>query len=440
MSLITLHSWPRAIAHIDADAFFASVEQALRPELKGRPVITGAERGIVAAASYEAKARGVKRGVPLHEVKKICPECVLMPSDYETYSVFSQRMFSIMRRFTPQVEEYSIDEAFADLTGLRRLYRTSYPEIGKKIQTAIDKELDITVSVGVSLTKSLAKLCSKFKKPAGLTAVPGRLIHTFLPEIEIEGVWGIGPNTSALLRKHGVKTAYDFAKKSKPFVEKLMGKIGREIWMELNGTIAYELNTAEKETYASISKSKTFTPPSSEPNYVFAQALRNLESACIKARRYNLAAGGIVLYLRRSDFRHDAAEARLNHPSSSPIELAESLKELFTETFVAGKSYRATGIVLVRLIDATYNQLPLFGNAVKIISLGRLNGAIDEINERFGKHTVFIGNGLYLKKQHAGTRGNTAWRKENILPGETSRQHINIPLLQMKQTRKNIPK
>src|SRR4030065_2162345 len=141
--MITIHSWPRAIMHMDADAFFASCEQAIHPELKGRPVITGKERGIVAAASYEAKERGVKRGMRLFEVKKVCPDAVILPSDYETYSLFSLRMFDILRRFSPDVEEYSVDEAFVDLTGLRRSFRGSYGMIGQKMQKSVEKELGI---------------------------------------------------------------------------------------------------------------------------------------------------------------------------------------------------------------------------------------------------------------------------------------------------------
>src|SRR5512135_266914 len=134
---LTIRSWPRAILHVDADAFFASCEQALHPELKGRPVITGKERGIVAAASYEAKARGVTRAMRLFEVKKVCPEAVILPSDYESYSLFAMRMFEILRRFSPDVEEYSIDEAFADLTGLRRTWHGPYGLIAEKIQKTI---------------------------------------------------------------------------------------------------------------------------------------------------------------------------------------------------------------------------------------------------------------------------------------------------------------
>ncbi|HUW92625.1 MAG TPA: hypothetical protein VMV74_05640, partial [Bacteroidales bacterium] len=134
---LTIHSWPRAILHLDADAFFASCEQAIHPELRGKPVITGKERGIVAAASYEAKARGVKRGMSLYEVKKVCPDIVILPSDYETYSLFSLRMFEILRRFSPDVEGYSIDEAFVELTGLRRSFHGSYGMIAQKMQETV---------------------------------------------------------------------------------------------------------------------------------------------------------------------------------------------------------------------------------------------------------------------------------------------------------------
>jgi len=158
-SPLTIHSYPRAILHLDADAFFASVEQAVHPELKGRPVITGKERGIVAAASYEAKARGVRRRVRLWDVKKICPDAVILPSDYETYGMFSVRMFEILRRFSTDVQEYSIDEAFVDLTRLRRNYHGPYSSIAQQMQASVEQELGITVSAGLSSSKVLAKLC-----------------------------------------------------------------------------------------------------------------------------------------------------------------------------------------------------------------------------------------------------------------------------------------
>src|SRR5512136_1016806 len=198
---LIISSWPRAILHLDADAFFASCEQAIHPELRGRPVITGRERGIVAAASYEAKARGVQRGVRLSEVKKLCPDAVILPSDYETYSLFSVRMFEILRRFSPDVEEYSIDEAFIDLTGLRRSFHGPYEMIARRMQETIEAEIDIPVSVGVSVSKVLAKIASKHGKPRGFTVIPGDEIHLYLENLPVEKVWGIGRNTTEFLRK-----------------------------------------------------------------------------------------------------------------------------------------------------------------------------------------------------------------------------------------------
>jgi DNA polymerase IV len=201
---LMLNRFPRAILHIDGDAFFTSVEQALHPDLRGKPLVTGRERGIIACASYEAKALGIKRGISLWDARKACPELVVLPSDYETYSLMSKRMFEIMRRFTPEVEEYSIDEGFADITGMRSYFRKSYPEIARELQQTIARELDLTVSIGLSLTKSLAKIASDFRKPAGLTIVPGKRIHEFLPRIKTSDVWGLGPNRVALLAKFGI--------------------------------------------------------------------------------------------------------------------------------------------------------------------------------------------------------------------------------------------
>lgn len=157
--------FPRAIAHIDGDAFFASCETALHPELRGRAVVTGKERGIASSLSYEAKRRGVRRGMMLSEIKKICPDVVILPSDYETYSLFSKRMFEIMRRYTGAIEEYGIDEGFADLTGMRGPLRMSYEEIARAMKKAIDEELGFTVSVGLAPQNLSQKLHQSGKNP-----------------------------------------------------------------------------------------------------------------------------------------------------------------------------------------------------------------------------------------------------------------------------------
>ena len=278
---LSIRSFPRAILHIDGDAFFASCEQSRDPSLRGKPVITGKERGIASSMSYEAKARGVTRGMRLSDIKKVCPDAVFLPSDYETYSLLSTRFYAIERRYTPEVEEYGIDECFADITGLRRLHRTSYAKIAEKIKHDLDTELGFTFSIGLGPNKLIAKIGSKWKKPSGLTVIPGREIHIFLKDLPVEKLWGVGPATTAFLNKYGIKTALQFAQQHENFVHSKLSKPFVEIWQELNGHCILQLETKPKESYASIQKVKTFTPPSSDRTFVFSQLCKNIENACM---------------------------------------------------------------------------------------------------------------------------------------------------------------
>jgi DNA polymerase-4/DNA polymerase V len=431
---ISLSSWPQAILHLDADAFFASCEQAVHPELRGRPVITGKERGIVAAASYEAKARGVSRGVRLSEVKKLCPDAVILPSDYETYSLFSVRMFEILRRFSPDVEEYSIDEAFVDLTGLRRSFHGSYESIATAMQETIQKELGLSVSVGISLSKVLAKIGSKHNKPHGITMIPGREVHRFLENLPVEKVWGIGPNTAAFLNKCGITTALQFARRDEGFVKKHLSKPYQEIWHELNGRSVYAVTTETKSGYQSISKARTFTPASSDEAFVFAQLAKNLENACIKARRYKLAASRVVIFLRQQDFTGSGVELKLTRPTAYPAELFEVVRKGFSRLYRPKTPYRQTGVVLSGLIEETCVQFSLFEDATKIEKMARIYESIDRISQKFGKHAVQHAASLAtkLQAQHEGSRGDVPVRRAILFKGENKRQRLRLPMLHVK--------
>jgi DNA polymerase-4/DNA polymerase V len=431
---LTIHSWPRAILHLDADAFFTSCEQASHPELRGKPVVAGKERGIVAAASYEAKARGVKTGMSLLDVKKVCPETIFVPSDYESYSLYSLRMFEILRRFSPDVEEYSIDEAFVDLTGLRRSFHGPYGIIAKKMQETIKTELGITVSVGVSLSKVLAKIGSKHNKPHGLTIIPGRDIHIYLQKLPIEKIWGIGPNTSAFLRKFGITTALEFARKDERFIQKHLSKPYQEIWHELNGRSIYPVVTESKSSYQSISKTKTFTPPSSDETFVFAQLSKNLENACIKTRRYKLAATRLIICLRKQDYTGAGVEIKLSRPTAYPTDLLGPLREGFNNIYQRNALYRQTGIVLAGLVSENGIQYTLFDDPARIEKMARVYNTVDELSEKFGKHTILHATSLptKLQVQHEGERGDVPQRKTNIFKGENKRQRLGLPMLHIK--------
>ena len=183
-------------------------------------------------------------------LEKHAPTSSFFPSDYESYSLYSKRMFENHAPLHTVVEEYSIDEGFVDLTGLRRVHRMSYEQIARSMQQAIQDELDLTVSVGLSLSKGLCKIASDYRKPNGFTAVRGRHIHLF-QRIPTEEVSGLGPNSVQMLQKYGVHTAYDFVQRPEKWVDKLLHKPGREIWHELRGKSLLPVNLELKQTYQS---------------------------------------------------------------------------------------------------------------------------------------------------------------------------------------------
>ena len=439
MSILNLHSFPRAILHVDGDSFFASCEVAKNPALKGKCVVTGKERGIASSMSYEAKARGVTRAMRLSEIRKLIPEVIILPSDYETYSLYSQRMYAIVRRYTEAIEEYSIDECFADLTGMRRPNKMSYEQMAMKIKQELDTELGMTFSVGLSVNKVLAKAASKWRKPSGLTIIPGYNIHLYLAKLPVEKVWGIGPQTSAYIQKllgsaHGsatVVTALQFASEQPEWVRAHFSKPFQEIHRELNGGFVYPLMIGEKNDYASISKTKTFTPPSSDREYVFAQLSKNIENACIKLRRHNLFTKRFAFFLKTQEFRYAGLEIKLSQAISAPQEIVRSVRQKFADVFRQGILYRASGIVFMDLAHNNASTMDLFGDSLKIEKVQVVLQAVDTIDAKFGKHTVFLGSSWKAvnSQSHRGDRGEESERRQNLLKGENARQRLGIPFL-----------
>lgn len=427
---LSIRSFPRAVIHIDADAFFASCEQSRNPKLQGLPVITGKERNIVASMSYEAKARGVVRAMRLSEVRKLCPDAVFLPSDYETYSLLSKRFFSIVRRYTPDVEEYGIDECFADITGMQRPLRMGYRAIARAMKEELDQAFGFTFSTGLAPNKTIAKIASKWQKPSGLTVIPGRDIHEFIRGMPVEKVWGIGPQTTAYLAKFGITTALDFARRDEEWVKERFSKPFYETWQELNGRMVMGLDTEEKESYYTIQKVKTFTPPSSDPEFVFAQLSKNVENATMKARRYKLAAREAVCFLKTQDFRGVGAKVKFSRPTAFPHEVIAALEPVFDRLFKPTKLYRSTGVVLLKLTEDVITQPDLFGVTARIEQLARVYEAVDGVRVKYGKHTLFLGSSFSANRfaQHLGERGDVPARREELFKGETARQRLSIPM------------
>jgi len=393
-------AFKKAFLHLDGDSFFAACEVALNPKLKGRPVVTGLERGIASAMTYEAKARGITRGMRLFEMRKICPEVVIIPSDYETYSIFSQRMYNIVRRYAPDVEEYSIDECFADITSVvERIYRKGggikeITALGRSIKDDLKKELGLTFSLGIAPTKVLAKIGSKHNKPDGLTVIEPDKIDEYLVKVPIDSIWGIGPSTSVYLSKKGIRTAYDFTQKSKEWVEECVNKPHVEIWHELCGRQVYEINDMDTEAYKSISRTRTFTPATRDRSFIFAELSKNIEHACARLRRYGLMASRASYYIKTQDFRYYGTEVMFGRHVNTPECIVEEVQKTFNVLFTAGTLYRASGVTLMGLEERGEVQKDLFGSSEKGNRMADVYKAVDRIAHMYGKRSVFLASSL----------------------------------------------
>lgn len=429
---LTTASYKKAIVHVDLDSFFASVAQEQDPSLRNRPVVVGKERGIATAMSAEAKQAGVTRGMRNQEIKECCPECVLLPTDYETVSIYSRRFFTIVRDFSADVEEYSVDECFADITGMRRALHMTYQRISQAIKRAVDTKLGTSCSVGLAPTKTLAKVASSWNKPNGFCEIPGKYAQYYLKDVPIRKIWGIGAKREHFLQTHGIKTALDFASQPQEWVRDKLNKPELEIWHELRGQVAKPVDPEPVTTYHSISKRKTFTPPSSDETEVFSRLCKNIENACIKARRYKLGTREAVFSLKTQNFANYGGKVELPYICSDPSVFIKACRPLFTRVFSDRKRWRTTYFSL-RNLETRPAQMELFGGHEKKIKREIICETVDKLNGKFGKHCLYLGaTHLALESgDHAGERGEPCWRQrpENWFPGETKRQRVNIPFM-----------
>ncbi len=436
MEQIPLH--PRAILHFDGDSFFAAVEQAMNYRLRGKPVITGGERGAATALSYEAKKLGLCRGMSLREIKFRCPEAIIVPSDYTSYAIFAHRMYAIVRSYTPLVEEYSIDECFADITGLDRAYEKSYEEIALMIKQELEDSLGITFGVGLSLNKSLAKAASKAHKPAGFTSVPFEKIPEFLSTIDIQNIWGFGGVSGAGLRKRGADTALKFSEKSDEWLrEHHLGKVYRDIWLELQGHYVNQLSYGDPSTSSRIGSlmvTRTFKPPSNKRSVVFSYLSKNVERVCEKARHHKVQARAFSFYLKTQEFTYHSVSEELTVPTTDASELLEHINKRFDEVFVPGVLYRASGITLRSLVAGAAYTPDLFGESKSIERKTRLFTQVDSLNKRYGKQTVFLASSLQALVLTAREADERPWNKAPIrqllaLGLEKKHKTLRVPFL-----------
>jgi len=383
--------YPRAIVHFDADSFFASVEQSLDYTLRGNVVVTGGERGAATSVSVEGKRLGLARGMTLQEMRRRCPDLVIVPGDYTAYSIYAHRMYRIARRFTPNVEEYSIDECFADITGLDEALGIPYEGIARAMKDRLQTELGLTFGVGLGPNKAIAKIASKVNKPDGFAAIPVAQIPRFLETLPISSVWGVGFHTALRLEGLGVLTALDFARKDDDWLkEHAMSKPYRDIWLELRGHFVRPLSTDADDVMGSILQSRTFAPTTDRQLLLSALA-KNIEGACAKARRHGVRARTCRFYLKTQEFRYAGKNLSMSAACVDPREFLRLVEAHLDSVYEPGTLYRATGFGLYAITPDAKTIPDLFGDSARMERESGLLRAMDRINKKYGRHMLHLG-------------------------------------------------
>ena len=392
-----------SIAHIDCDSFYASVEKRDNPEIRDKPVIIGgAQRGVVSTACYIARIRGVRSAMPMFQAKKLCPDAVIIRPNMKKYSEVGQQIRALMQSLTPLVEPLSIDEAFLDLTGTERLHH-AYPAMTlARFARSIEENVGITVSVGLSHNKFLAKLASDLEKPRGFSMIGKEETVRFLKDKPISMIWGVGRVSQAKLEQDGFVTIGQLQQADPTSLAKKYGTLGLRLAKLSRGEDSRTVS-ADSET-KSISSETTFNVDLRNADDLLPILRRLSENTARRAKKAGLAGRTITLKLKSAQFKSITRSRSL----SDPTQLADKLyfigKDLLMKELDGQRSYRLIGIGLNELYPDTLADPPdlVDEQATKRASAEK---AIDRLSEKFGGKMVELG--LTMKGRLAGHHGAT---------------------------------
>lgn len=376
----------RTILHVDMDAFYASVEQRDRPELKGHPVIVGADpkegagRGVVAACSYEAREFGIHSALPIGRAWRLCPHGRYLRPRFERYQEVSGRIMAVFRNYTDLIEPLSIDEAFLDITGSTVLM--GRPEkIAWDIKTRIKTEMDLTASVGVASNKFLAKIASDLEKPDGMVIVPVDDVDAFLGPLPISKLWGVGPRTAARIHKLGVETVAQLAATPPAKLQCELGSTGLHLWNLAHGKD--DRPVISDWAPKSVSSETTFAEDTDDEEELRSTLRRLSDQVGARLRKKRYRTRTVTLKLRYANFRTYNRQVSLPEPIDNGDEIFLHAEKLFGR-FRREQRVRLLGVGTANLVgqDAQTPQLGLFASEPG--QGEKLSHVLDEIHERFG--------------------------------------------------------
>ena len=374
-----------SILHVDMDAFFVEVERREKPDLRGRPVLVGGTggRGVVAAASYEARVFGVGSAMPMVHARRLCPVAIVLPPDHRKYRAASEQVFSVFRSFAPLVEGVSLDEAFLDVVGLRHHYPTAVV-VGTEIRARIRAELDLPASVGIASNKLLAKLASAAAKPDGLRHIPSDQALGFLHPRPVRSLWGVGEATHAALERLGVQTVGDLAEVPPATLKKHLG--------EAAGLHLHELAWGRDprpvvpgSSTKSVSVEETYELDLRGREAVEGELLRHADRLAGRLRSTGMAGRTLTVKIRFADFTTVTRSVTFTTPADVSRDLYRSARALLNCLEVDVKPIRLIGLGMTALAPATAPRQLAVDRPAKWDDLAE---AVDEVRLRYGTRSI----------------------------------------------------
>jgi len=373
------------ILHVDMDAFYASVAEKDNPKLKGKAVVVGAgRRGVVSAANYEARKFGIRAAMPVYKAKALAPHAIFISPDMARYEEVSKSVMSIFHDITPLVEPISLDEAFLDVTGARRLLGDG-PTIAKLIRARVEQKEGITCSVGIAHNKFIAKIASNQCKPNGLLEIDPEKVLEFLHPLAAKEIWGVGPKTNEQLAKMGLQTVGDIANTPRSTLIRVLGQASGSSLYELAWGRDYrdvEIEHIEK----SISSSETFDQDIDSQEEILKEFLRLTERSVERMREKGFATGTISIKVRFTDFKTISRSKTVDLPITGTQEIFEVVKNLYLGLNLEKVLIRLIGVSLDSLVeDEEINQMVL---GQRTSGWQQADKAVDRIKNKFGSASL----------------------------------------------------
>ena len=381
-----------SIAHMDCDAFYASVEKRDNPELRDKPVIIGGgKRGVVSTACYIARIKGVRSAMPMFQALKLCPEAVVVKGRMDAYVDVSRKIRAMMDDLTPVVEPLSLDEAFLDLTGTERLHGQPPAVMLAKLVRRMETELGLSGSIGLSHNKFLAKVASDLDKPRGFSVIGAAETADFLSSKPVSLIWGVGPQAKASLEKAGVKTFSDLLRWEKPDLVARFGGMGERLWHLARGEDHRRVSA--NAPVKSISNETTFGEDTASADILDGHIWRLAENVSDRAKAKDKAGRTVTLKLKRANHRILTRQASLTEPTQIADRIYRTARALFDQVGDEGP-YRLIGVGLSHLAKADEAET---GGDLLDPDAGRraeAERASDRIRARFGSDAIIKGRAL----------------------------------------------